>query len=232
MMNLHKYYKSLIIFFGFFLSVGIVNAQLDFGSKIVFKAGISAYTYNGDLTSEGGGFERFTTGLNLGLKVRTKKNIYPEINFEFGKFLAQSTSPIVKDSIYANTFVDTKFFLADFRLFYHTNLDYPVNLGFGLGLGIINFTPRNSESESLLDFPETRYEDETFSNVALQIPASFNVEISVLPQLILQLGMTHRFIQSDYLDNISRVGYKQGNDNLSSFHLNILYILPENFRVN
>lgn len=192
--------------------------------------GLIGAGYVGDLNNNGQELFRFHPGVNISLQFASPKLITPQINAGFGKFVAQDREIGEVEGIQPNTFVETSFFWADFRLKVRFLRKHAFNPHISIGIGLLGFTPRDQDGNSLLDNFATRKDDEaTYGSITAAFPMSAGFDWKLNPILAIGLEYTHRFTGTDYLDNIGQLGTREGNDRLNTLMLN-LYITfdPEN----
>ena len=190
--------------------------------------GFMGAAYNGDLTTNGDALHRFYPGFNFTLQFASEKLISPQLNAGFGRFVTQDRDIAPVEGIQPNTFVDTRFFHVDFRLKARFLREKMVHPYISAGLGLLGYTPRDQDGNNLLDNLSTRNEFETYGSIAASFPLSPGVEIEMSPLLILGLEYTFRPTTSDYLDNISELGTKDGNDRIQALILSLYVTFDPN----
>lgn len=185
--------------------------------------GFFGAAYQGDLTTNGDALHRFHPGANLSIQFASPALITPQINVGFGRFVAQDRDISAEGGIQPNTFVDTRFFFADFRLkarFLREELFHPYA---SVGIGLLGFTPRDADGNNLLDNISTRNDNETYGTITASFPLSVGMEYELSPLAMIGLEYSFRPVTSDYLDNISELGPKSGNDRLQILMLSIYF---------
>ncbi len=183
--------------------------------------GLLAAGYAGDLTVNSHPFERFSAGASLSLQFASEKLISPQLNGGFGKFSAQDRDIAAVEGVQPNTFVETPFFFVDLRIKARFLRETGFNPYISAGIGMLGFTPRDGMGNSLLDNYSTRQEGETYGSITANFPLSAGFEVKLSPILLVGLEYTYRVTTTDYLDNISALGQKEGNDNLQSILLSL-----------
>ena len=183
--------------------------------------GLLAAGYAGDLTVNSHPFERFSAGASLSLQFASEKLISPQLNGGFGKFSAQDRDIAAVEGVQPNTFVETPFFFVDLRIKARFLRETGFNPYISAGIGMLGFTPRDGMGNSLLDNYSTRQEGETYGSITANFPLSAGFEVKLGPILLVGLEYTYRVTTTDYLDNISALGQKEGNDNLQSILLSL-----------
>lgn len=190
--------------------------------------GFMGAAYNGDLTVNGDALHRFHPGFNFTLQFASEKLISPQLNTGFGQFVTQDRDIAAVDGVQPNTFVDTRFFHVDFRLKARFLREKAVHPYISLGVGLFGYTPRDVDGNNLLDNLSTRNEGETYGSITASFPFSPGVEIDMSPLMTLGLEYTLRPTTSDYLDNISQLGSKDGNDRVQAVTLSLYFTFDPN----
>ena len=185
--------------------------------------GLMGHTYVGDLNSQGGSWERFSAGANLSLQFASDRLLSPQLNAGFGKFIAQDRDIAAVDGVQPNTFVQTTFFCVDLRLKARFLREAPVHPYLSAGVGLVGFTPRDTDGFNLIDNFGSRNAGETFGSMTAGFPLSTGIEMRMSSILHLGLEYTYRPTVSDYLDNIGQLGPRTGKDKLQALLLT-LYI--------
>ena len=194
--------------------------------------GLMGSAYVGDLNTNGESFSRFYPGVSISLQFASEKLIAPQLNTGFGRFLSQNRDLAAIDGIQPNTFVETPIFFVDFRLRVRFLRQTAINPYFSLGLGLLGYTPKDAAGNSLLDNLSTRVEGETYGSLTAGFPLSLGTEIQLSPLLGIGLEYTYRLTTSDYLDNISQLGPRAGNDKLQSLLLSLYITFDPNRPIN
>ncbi len=185
--------------------------------------GFLGTAYSGDLTTNGDALQRFHPGAQLSIQFASDALITPQINFGFGRFVSQDRDIAAVDGVQPNTFVDTRFFFADFRLKARFLREKTVHPYASLGLGLLGYTPRDADGNNLLDNISTRNSNETYGTITAAFPLSLGLEVELSPLVMLGLEYTFRPTTSDYLDNIAELGPNDGNDQLQSLLLSLYF---------
>jgi hypothetical protein len=194
--------------------------------------GLLGASYVGDLSTNGDALYRFYPGVSISLQFDSEKLIAPQLNTGFGKFMAQDRDLQGADGVQPNTYVETNFFFVDFRLRARFLRQTAFNPYFSLGIGLLGFTPKDMEGNSLLDNLSTRAEGETYGSITAGFPFSLGFEVVMSPLVGLGLEYTYRLTATDYLDNISQVGLRDGKDRIQSLLLSVYFTFDPNRSIN
>ncbi|MEL6591836.1 MAG: LysM peptidoglycan-binding domain-containing protein, partial [Bacteroidota bacterium] len=124
-----------------------------------------------------------------------------------------------------NTFVETSFFYGDLRLKYRFPISQHFHPFLTAGAGVLSFTPRDQEGRFLNDALFTREPDEDYSTIVPQIPFGAGVQARINPAVSISLEYLFRFTPTDYLDNIGRLGTREGDDFLHGLQLSMYITL-------
>ena len=205
------------------LLVGLGKGDLFSQEQKPLRLGLGMFgtAYRGDLTIDGEALHRFYPGFNVSLQFASEKLITPQLNFGFGRFVAQNRNLEPVGGISPNTFTDTRIFFVDFRLkarFLRTGYLHPY---LATGIGLLGYTPKDAEGKTLLENFTSRQEGETYGTVTASFPLSLGIELDLHPLLTWGLEYSFRPTSSDYLDNISALGQRSGNDQLHLFTMSL-----------
>jgi hypothetical protein len=209
--------NSLVLFC--FSCIGLL-VQAQPGIKAVkLGIGFSTFGFRGDL-AEGDDAQPLASGAGFTLEVASEKTVRPQLNVGFGRITVQyrNLSPPVAGT--PNTFTDTKLFYANLLLQGHILKSRRIHPIIGTGIGILSFTPRDAAGNSLVEQPQTRLEAENYGTTALMVPLTLALTGRATSRLDVQLRYQYCIVATDYLDNVSELGTKAGNDGLN--HLQLL----------
>ncbi len=211
---------------------GTLSAQ---GSTILRKnslqlgLGMTATNYRGELTDKYYAFNRFYSGLNVSLQGEGKNRIHGQFNLGVGNFAEQSSLSVpyiyVADSIRPNRFVMTSFIYGDVRIKANLLTYRRLNSYTSVGGGFLFYSPKDKRNLGLLDQEGTRLPDETYQLISLQAPLTLGLTYKVTPVLSFGMDYTYRFLSTDYIDNIGKLGLDKGNDALQHLQLT-MYLTP------
>lgn len=205
----------------------LLQAQQEGPPPIRIGVGMMGITYRGDLTVDEGSFQRFSPGGHLQVQFAAKKPIRPSLLAGYGGFREQiDVFPgNIPAGVEPNTFVETNFFFADFRLNYFLLSKKRFSPFVAAGVGMFSFSPEDQDGNFLGENIFTRLEGETYNTTILSIPLSIGFQYEVNQVIALSLGYTHRLTPSDYLDNIGSLGTKEGNDVVQHFQVGVHFSL-------
>lgn len=204
------------------------HAQAPEQKPLQIGLGMMGTAYDGDLTTNGDALYRFHPGFNFSFQFASEKLISPQLNAGFGRFVNQDRDIASVEGVQPNTFVDTRIFHVDFRLKARFLRDKAVHPYVSAGIGLLGYAPRDEDGNNLLDDLNTRNDGETYGSITASFPLSPGVEIELSPLLMVGLEYTYRPTGSDYLDNISQLGTKSGNDKIQALALSLYFIIDPN----
>ncbi len=215
--------KKIISIVLFALACTFAVAQQPMQKPLRLGVGLLGASYVGDLNTNGGSLERFSPGANLSLQFASDHLLSPQLNAGFGKFMAQDRDLKAVEGVQPNTFVQTSFFYVDLRLKARFLREAFVHPYLSAGVGLLGFTPKDGEDNSLIDNLASRKDGETFGSITAGLPLSTGFELAFSPIILVGLEYTYRITTTDYLDNIGQIGLRDGKDKLHSLLLT-LYI--------
>jgi hypothetical protein len=221
--------RKWLTLFSLVFAVALVKAQetpIPPAGPSALRLGIGLFmvTPQGDL-SHGEANVRLTSGANLSLQFASSKLISPQINAGFGRVVAQDRDVPAVEGLQPNTFAETPFFYVDFRLRAKFLRQSPVNPYFGFGIGMLNFSPRDAEGNSLIDNTDTRAEGETYGNMTVGFPITVGSEVRLSEIVRLSAEYVFRPTGSDYLDNVGQLGQVEGKDKMHQVQIALLITL-------
>ncbi|MBL6448653.1 hypothetical protein JMN32_20240 [Fulvivirga sp. 29W222] len=196
------------------LLISTVYCNAQDTTSMWFHIGTSVNAYHGDLE----GKKKYTSSIHVGLRLNKKKKLNGNINIGGGTLNGEDRN-FTFDSNQTplptpNRFVKTNFFYINYDLQYNIIKKKNLIAYISQGIGMIRFTPKDSEGNNLADLPETRAGQETYRQESLMLPTNIGV-IYLLPNqygVSLQTGFYNTL--TDYLDNISSLGDSGNNDNI------------------
>ena len=194
--------------------------------------GLLGASYVGDLNVDGNALHRFHPGVSISLQFDSEKLITPQLNTGFAKVVAQNRDLQPVEGVSPNSFVETPFFFVDFRLRARFLREKAFHPYVSAGIGLLGYTPKDEDGNNLLDNISTRQEGETYGSITAGFPMSIGAELELSPLIGMGLEYTHRFTASDYLDNISQLGTRDGNDKLQSLLVSIYFTFDPNRSIN
>ncbi|MEL6649858.1 MAG: outer membrane beta-barrel protein, partial [Bacteroidota bacterium] len=189
--------------------------------------GLDGISYIGDLSDPNQKIHRIYPGANLSIQLEGPKRLKLQLNGGFGKFSEQydDVRPSNTPGVRVNTFVETSFFYGDLRLKYRFPISQHFHPFLTAGAGVLSFTPRDQEGRFLNDALFTREPDEDYSTIVPQIPFGAGVQARINPAVSISLEYLFRFTPTDYLDNIGRLGTREGDDFLHGLQLSMYITL-------
>ena len=186
-----------------------------------FWAGLSANNYRGDLED---GLPHYTPGIHLGMKLNRAKRLNGNFAVGLGTLNGQNPdfNPLLEPPTKPNKYFDTPFFTFDYSLQYHIIKKERFALYISQGIGLFRYNPKDEQDRELLTLTTTRPEDETYSNISIQLPTAIGGAYYLPNQWGVGLQATYLNTLTDYIDNIGSLGPKKGNDNVLQFRLMLL----------
>lgn len=203
-----KFLFSFILYLAAFCA----NAQ---EVRSFLQLGTSANAYRGDLQNS---FDKWSSSFHAGLQLNTKHRFNGSFGISIGSITGQNLNPefqpLENTRLRPNKFFRTSIITAQYNL--HLNLlktnEWIIYLS--QGFGIIRFNPKDEFKNDLLDMIDTRAANEAYTNVAIMFPTQAGVMYLLKNDFGfgIQAGLLNTM--TDYLDNISDLGTRTGNDNL------------------
>lgn len=199
----------------------IVPKPLEIGASLTGNA------YIGDYTQRGYAFTRFHSGGNFSLQLVNERRTQFQFNTGFGKIAGEYDDYVPRldntaklpNGFQRVTFFQTSYFYGDARLRFRLLRQYPDfprlwEPYVSAGAGFMIFSPRDKVGKFLSESAKTRPVGEKYSTFAGQFPLSVGTKFHLSKQVALGVEYTYRFVTTDFLDNMSRLGTKKGNDQL------------------
>lgn len=183
--------------------------------------GLSMNNYRGDLED---GLAHYTPGIHLGMKFNRARRLNGNFAVGVGTLNGQDPdfNPSVQPPLQPNKYFTTPFFTFDFSLQYHLIKKERYLLYLSQGIGLFRYNPKDEEDRELLSQNTTRPQEETYGNISLQLPTAIGAAYFLPNQWGVGLQATYLNPLTDYIDNISSLGSKKGNDNVLQFRLMLL----------
>jgi hypothetical protein len=215
----------LLLFLGTAASLQAQTAQ---PASRYFWMGLSGNHYRGDL--QGG--TQFKPGLHLGLKFNKDQRLNGNFTLSLAQVEGQDPGffPDTEPNIRPNRYFTSTFFAANYMLQYNLIKKERYRLYIGQGIGLFRYNPKDEQDRPLQDQRSTRLPNEEYGNISLMLPTAAGL-IYFLPNqwgIGFQASLLNPL--TDYLDNISELGPKKGNDNVLQFRLQLLVPLKEAVR--
>ena len=186
--------------------------------------GVGANSYSGDL---GNAYSKWTPSFHTGILFNKKKRINGSINLVFGRLTGQTLDQIQDPDITPNDFFNTSFFSVNYDLQINLVKTEQWKLYLSQGVGFMFYTPKDENSNSLIDQPDTRPPGESYSSISVILPTKIgafyfiNTKFGVGAEVALNNPLT------DYLDNISEWGTNDGNDNYMTARFVLVVPFPK-----
>ncbi len=184
------------------------------------QVGVGPQSYCGDL---GAPFSKWSINTNVGLLFNRKKRLNGSVQFAFGNVIGQTDARGVTDPADAtpNTYFKTNLFTLTYELQYNIVRNEHWKFYVAQGFGIAFFTPKDQSGHNLADQPVTRADGESYGPVTLMLPTKLGA-IYFLPNDY-GLGFETGFYNmlTDYIDNVSDWGDRNGFDNIWHFKFSL-----------
>jgi hypothetical protein len=180
----------------------------------LLEVGMGAASYKGDLAT----YQKWSSLFHIGLKLNKGSRFSAVISLGIGFIVGENRfytfQTGTEEKATPNIFFKNSIFTLHYELQY--NFIKTRNFAFYLsqGIGIQNSKIKDELGQVLIDQQNTRAKDEIYSNVNFMLPTSLGV--MYLLKNGFGVGFQTKFFntQTDYLDNISLWGNKDGNDNI------------------
>lgn len=198
--------------------------EIDSPTGIYGFIGVGSDSYSGDLSS----YEKWSSSFRIGLKFNRHKRFNGNFMLSIGSLIGQdpfySYNGSSQNVATPNSFTKTTFTSLNYEWQYNLlNLEqWKVYLS--QGIGIFFFTPKDQFNDELFDQNNTRETNEVYGGAALFIPTAIGIRHILRNQIGIESRFSIANTSSDYLDNISLWGNKEGNDNAISFQ--VLLLIP------
>jgi hypothetical protein len=192
--------------------------QDDTDSRGRFSLGFSRNAYRGDLgDSYGAGRAAF----HLSYQFAHQKRLHGGLHLGAGSLSGQEVriaTPGPEDILLANRFFQTSFFSFHYALQYDIFRYRGLLLYASQGIGLMRFVPKDEFGADLQDQLSTRAENESYGNATAILPTQIGIEYIFDNHFGFGLQAGWFNTTTDYLDNISRLGNREGGDNVWQWH--------------
>ncbi len=191
-------------------------------TPLLLEAGLSANAYRGDLASR---YERWTSAYHLSLHLTRRQRLNGSFQLTVGQVVGQDRRPTfiedLPEDVTPNNFFTARFFSLHYALAFNILRTDHWRVYVSQGLGFFRFTVRDQRNQDLAGQFFTRAEGETYNNVTATLPTSVGVAYYFDNRYGagFQAGWLHP--ATDYLDNISQLGTRSGNDNVASYRFSV-----------
>lgn len=187
--------------------------------------GLTGATYVGDLTDGKMQYNRFYPGVNFSLQNvgRPSSRLQMQLNAGFGAISEQSDMDTlfanVPKNIHPNIFVYTPFYYGDIRFKVKPIRRVRLQPYLSTGVGILLFSPEDEFNNLLVEKPNSRPKGEDYNTYTFYIPATAGLDFKLSKALSIGFDYTYRILNTDYIDNISQLGYVTSKDKLHSLQV-------------
>ena len=216
--------KLLIYIIIILATFNYVNAQEK--SDPYLTVGTGLLTYKGDM----GTYDKSGMGFNIGLRLTKKKLLNGSFNLGFGSI--SDDDPNTPKAQQFNDLIPNSYFKSSIAyLNYALNINIIKNekwwVYLSQGIGFVRFSPKNENGEKLVDLDNTREAGEEYRTSAFMLPTSLGFVYHLSDDWGIGMNTALLNTQSDYLDNISKLG-SSGNDNV----LSVLFTLNKRIHLS
>jgi opacity protein-like surface antigen len=185
-------------------------------SKFRISAGVGTANYHGDLMKKSSLFTQTSFSFSAGLSYAFSSKLAANLNIGMQKLQGSDNK---KGGAYPERNLSFKSNVFDFAVsgeYTILNLDkFPLSPYVSAGIGVMLFNPYaidatgkrqslpelGTEGQGLAGYPGT------YSTAALEFPLGIGVKYPINDRLTLALDFNYRVTRTDYLDDVSRVGY-------------------------
>ncbi|MCS7020100.1 MAG: hypothetical protein RMJ87_13685 [Cytophagales bacterium] len=188
--------------------------------------GTSMIAYNGELSQ----YNTFSAMFHGKLIQTRNRWLNPAVEFGGGKLTANNVR-YTSETGTPNRSFNTSFFHLSAQLQLNLIKKPHQCLYLSQGIGMMRFSPQDDRNNALLKRPETRANEETYSNFALLLPTAIGGTYQFPNHwgIGMEVGLLNT--RTDYLDNISLLGDPSTKDNVLRIQFAVIaplsYDLPE-----
>lgn len=189
--------------------------------------GVSATAYKGDL---GKPYQAWTPAYHVSFLPNDAKRLHGSIHFSWGSISGQEVPPNIFDAetpVAINFFFRSNFTAIHYALQYNLIRNPSWKVYISQGLGFMRFVPRNEAGIKLQDMPATRAVGESYTSVAAFLPTQLGATYYFSNQFGVGVKAGWLHTTTDYIDNISLLGSRRGNDRVLQYQF-MLHV-PANF---
>ncbi|MCV9387543.1 hypothetical protein [Reichenbachiella ulvae] len=184
--------------------------------------GLGSGFYQGDLET---GLSNGQLLLTLGIKLNKNKRLNSNILLNFGMLQGNQLDYSFDDGsgtpTTPNESFNTDYFSINYELHFNIIHRERFQVYFSQGIGIMRFTPKDEEGNSLIDQPVSRPIGEDYRNLTIMLPSQIGLCYYLANDFGIGLQAGYFNTLTDYLDNLSSWGEKTGNDNVLFYRLNL-----------
>lgn len=211
-------YSMRFVICSFFLFISLLSAAQQ---DELLTLGLTANSYNGDLSS----YQNLSPGFSLGLKLQKKKRLNGHFQLGMSEVVGSAISPLITDNGVspANRFFKST--IVSFHFEGHINLIKKErwSVYFAQGFGMMRFNPQDEFGNELISQGATRRPTETYGRTAIWLPTSIGGQFMLNDDLGFSAQIGFRNPQTDYLDNISEYGNPNKNDQILFIQIAFLH---------
>jgi hypothetical protein len=213
--------KKLITAFLLILLYVLASPTLQAQQPISFvHAGFGMNQFRGDLQAD---HPAYTPSLQLGIQLNRSKRLNGSLGIGYGTISGQNSNyRFAGDELATpNRFFSSSYLSVQYDLHLNILKKERYMLYLSQGLGLLRYKPEDDLGRSLLDRYDTRPPNETYGNSAIMLPTKLGALYLFPNQWGIGLEAGYLNSLTDYLDNISQWGNKDGNDNVLQFQLRV-----------
>ena len=215
--------KNVFVFYFLLVLINSSLAQTDSlkikTAKKIIGINVNGLGYRGDL---GQGFDKWGNGIGISIKFNKKKKFNSEFETYFGSIYGQDPTlepiqdPTIKtvSEITPVKYFKTTIFSFNYQLNYNFIKTKHWILSISQGLGLMKYTVRNESDEDLFDKISTRTKGESYNSISLILPTTLSTTYLFNNNYGINFNLGYINPNTDYLDNISKIGKRKGNDQI------------------
>ncbi|GAB4127692.1 MAG: hypothetical protein OHK0045_19190 [Raineya sp.] len=177
----------------------------------LWEVGISANAYKGDLAQS---YALWSSSLHIGLKFAKKKRWNAHLNTSIGSVRGQNYAYEFDANATPNLFFRSNIITVQVDLQYNFVRNTHWIAYISQGVGIMRFMPKNERGENLQNLLTSRAVGELYGNVSALLPSSIGILYLLKNGYVLGFQVSLLRPTTDYLDNISVWGKKNGSDKI------------------
>ena len=217
----HSLVLSFTLAFCLVLSLNS-KAQDSITYKRFIEVGLSGNAYRGDLQA---GYEKFTSGFHLGIQWMKKKRLNGAISMQIGSVSGQNPDYKYTGDTAAtnpNKYFKTSIFTLHYELQLNIIKKPRYRIYISQGIGILRYKPKDANGDDLASQLPSRADGETYGTTALILPTQAGFQYFLANGIGTGFKIGWYNPQTDYIDNISKWGNRDGKDKIFIFKFSIL----------
>jgi hypothetical protein len=195
------------------LTINLTNSLLNKDTTKIVKwylyAGMGGVAYSGDLESYG----RWSGMFHVGVQTYHNKRVNPRFEAFYGLVSGQNSTYNFKNES-PNKFFQTHLFGVSANAQINIIKTNIFNFYISQGLGLAGFLVYDKNADDLTNQSQTRALGEVLPTTTLFLPTSIGGNAFFQNRFGLGLELSLLNTMTDYIDNIAKLGTKDGNDNL------------------